>query len=70
MPENFCNHSKGENMWIMWIMWIIFVQRIIWAGNKPFSMTKSDRKISTEKIKISTGKISGERNFSVDIVEN
>jgi hypothetical protein len=33
-------------------------------------MTKSDRKISTKKIKISTGKISGERNFSVDIVEN
>jgi len=70
MPENFLDLPEGVKMWIVWIMWIIFRWRGICVGNMPFLVTKNDIKISTEKIKISTGKIPGERNFSVDIVEN
>ena len=70
MPENFLHTSNRVKMWIMWIMWIIFGIRCQYVENTPFSVAKSDIKISTEKIKISTDKIPGERNLTVDIVEN
>ena len=48
-------------MWIMWIMWIISGTRGRYVENTPLFAIKNDKKISTEKIKISTAKIPGER---------